>query len=141
MRTKLNQKSKVIPEPTPELPNNKPKRREIGDCDGHKLFQLEEQVGCLDCFRSLPAGSIIALQHVSTDMCKVPVCMYFAGLDPSNISLTSKVEKSCSCSCSAFVDGAKVPATSRPRPPLAPLPFRSGGHLAADVADHQHLLL
>lgn len=107
-KSKPHKTTTEVPILAPELVlnNHRPKRKKIGECEGHTVFQLEESTGCLDCFRSIPSGSIVTLQNVATNMCKIPVCMYFAGLDPSSLTITDKVEKSCQCSCPSFADGS-----------------------------------
>jgi len=85
----------------------KPKKTEVGSIDGEKVFQLEESIGCLDCFRSIPAGSLVTIKNVSTDLVPIPVCMWFSGDKVENLKLTSTlpVRKCTSCSCPAFQDG------------------------------------
>lgn len=82
----------------------KPKRRKIGSVGREDVFQLEESVGCLDCFRSIPAGSIIFMQPVTAGH-RIPVCAYFSGVDPAKIKLTGKVHRCEECSCPAFAIG------------------------------------
>ena len=101
-------KEKEMNSPTIPTTGNdgKPKRRLVGECGDDKLYQLEESTNCLDCFRSIPVGSLVTVKNVSTNICKVPVCAYFAGLNPTKISINGPVTKIGCCSCPSFADGS-----------------------------------
>jgi hypothetical protein len=101
----LKLKTEEPPQETLDLTGRRPKRREVGMIGNDVIYQLAESTGCMDCFRSIPEGSLVTIQNVSTNLCKIPVCMYFSKLDPANMKLTGKVEKSCKCSCPAFETG------------------------------------
>jgi hypothetical protein len=88
-----------------ERDSTRPKRKVVGKIGSAKVYQLNEPTSCLDCFKSIPAGSLVVIEHVSSDLCKIPVCMYFSKLDPSKLQLTSNVAESRTCPCQAFVTG------------------------------------
>lgn len=90
----------------PLISDGKPKRRLVGECGDDKLYQLEESTNCLDCFKSIPAGSLVAVKNVSTNICKIPVCAYFAGIDATKVSINAPITKIGCCSCPSFADGS-----------------------------------
>jgi hypothetical protein len=105
-------RTKRITEPISEPENPveprdsyRPKRKKVGKVGSETIYQLDESTSCLDCFRSIPAGSLVAIQNVSTNLCRVPVCMYFAGLDSGKLKLTDKIRESRACPCPAFETG------------------------------------
>jgi hypothetical protein len=86
------------------LNGSKPKRREVGRMGNEIVYQLEESTSCLDCFKSMPEGSLVTIQTVSAKI-KVPVCMYFSKLDSDELKLTGRVDKLYKCSCPSFETG------------------------------------
>jgi hypothetical protein len=105
MPTRNPTKHKSQPEELPTQEAVRPKRRKVGQVGSEVIYQLDEPTSCLDCFKSIPSGSLVTIQNVSTDLCKVPVCMYFSKLGSGNLKLTGKVKESRVCSCPAFETG------------------------------------
>ena len=86
--------------------SRRPKRVMVGTVDGVEVHQLLEPTGCLDCFKSMPAGSLVTIKHVSSKYCKIPVCPYFSGDRMEHLKLKgAPITPHRECSCPAFADG------------------------------------
>lgn len=79
---------------------DKPARQEVGVCGSKKVFQLKEPTSCLDCFKSIPKGSLITLEK-GISGAFIPKCFMTTAIDLSEITFTDSVEpcsgESCPC--------------------------------------------
>lgn len=92
-----------------ELDSRRPKRRKVGTVGKTDVYQLEESTGCLDCFGSMPVGTLVCLEVVAGPR-PIPRCFRHNKADAGKLKLTEKVQRCTELSCPGCLDPARVDA-------------------------------
>lgn len=72
-----------------------PKANKVGMAGkGKALYQLAESTGCLDCFKSIPAGALITFEKGVSGVL-IPRCPFGSKLSHGDLDIDTKALKPC----------------------------------------------
>jgi len=71
------------------------------------VYQLDERTGCLDCFGSIPVGSLVCFETVAGPN-PIPRCFRHSSANAEDLVLTARVEKCGDLSCPGCLDPDRV---------------------------------